>query len=256
MARLKGTCAFCGRIGKLSKEDGWPRWFNKVLPRPVAPGVAHNVLFEKGEVTRHDRRWVVSHNTEKFPHFCERHCNNGWMSRLEMAVQPVLTPLLFGLPAVLSVADQELIAKWCTKTALVMEFKNPENREIPDDFLREFGEKQKPLDRVHIYIARYAGNDWATNRARMGLDINFNHEPFREHMQLSTFCAWKFVFQAVFLPPTGISREDSRYAIRIHPSDGEPKTWPPELALATDDFYEFASADSGPDVPPMPPRME
>src|SRR4051794_29583018 len=102
MSSRKGFCAFCGRYGKLSREDGWPRWFNRVLPRPLAAGVAHNIIFEKDSIVRHERRRVVSHNTDKLPFFCERHCNNGWMSRLETAAMPLLTPLLYGQAALLS----------------------------------------------------------------------------------------------------------------------------------------------------------
>lgn len=50
-------------------------------------------------------------------------CNTGWMSSLEGAVQPILTPMILGqrLPLALSISDQETLAQWAYKTALTLD---------------------------------------------------------------------------------------------------------------------------------------
>ena len=63
------------------------------------------------------------------------HCNNGWMSALEVSVQPYLTPLLTGQRVELSREALRLIAKWTYKTAMVCDVINPVNglRYFTDD---------------------------------------------------------------------------------------------------------------------------
>ena len=46
-------------------------------------------------------------------------CNNGWMSRLEMAAAPLITPMLTGERRVtLNVDDHTTVALWVMKTAM------------------------------------------------------------------------------------------------------------------------------------------
>ena len=53
-------------------------------------------------------------------------CNGGWMSRLETAARPILLPLLRGEEWFIPSDSQQVLALWCTKTALAW-----------DAFLRE-----------------------------------------------------------------------------------------------------------------------
>ena len=49
-------------------------------------------------------------------------CNNGWMSRIEERVKPVLGPMLTGHAAALDSAAQVALARWAIKTSMVMEY--------------------------------------------------------------------------------------------------------------------------------------
>jgi hypothetical protein len=48
-------------------------------------------------------------------------CNNGWMSRLESAVRATMGSLVNDLSLWLDEEQQRLLARWATKTAMVIE---------------------------------------------------------------------------------------------------------------------------------------
>jgi hypothetical protein len=59
-------------------------------------------------------------------------CNNGWMSRLEVAARRRLVPLMGGVPRALSRVDGEVVARWAAKTALMFQALEPaRNRVVP-----------------------------------------------------------------------------------------------------------------------------
>ena len=95
--KTQRACAFCGSDKDLTREHVWPRWAQDLVGAEPAPYVA---AVEK-EITR---VWTASPATLTVRLVC-RACNNGWMARLEHAARPVLTPLIIGERAVLSVKD-------------------------------------------------------------------------------------------------------------------------------------------------------
>jgi hypothetical protein len=46
-------------------------------------------------------------------------CNHGWMSDLEQAVRPILSPLMFDISVPLDLLQQYTLVKWAVKTAMV-----------------------------------------------------------------------------------------------------------------------------------------
>lgn len=67
---------------------------------------------------------------------CE-HCNNGWMSRLETAVDPIWDKIVISgiSPEKLSISEREILAWWGLKTAIVSEYEKPVDRlnQIPQE---------------------------------------------------------------------------------------------------------------------------
>jgi hypothetical protein len=118
----QGRCIFCGG-GNLSKEHFWPEWASPLLPSyPVNQHVEHS--FTVSNKTRanppHIRNKPGHAWTKKIRVGCET-CNNGWMSALETAAKPLLTPLITGTPCVISEADGLTIARWIVLKVLVGE---------------------------------------------------------------------------------------------------------------------------------------
>lgn len=108
-------CWMCNRTqGHRAREHIFPRWLLVEL----------NALDEPFNPTHEDflGRPISSRGPIRASAFvageiCES-CNNGWMSDLEAEVQPILFPP--GGRVTLSVPDQEVLARWLIKTAVVL----------------------------------------------------------------------------------------------------------------------------------------
>lgn len=103
MSNNRKGCIFCSGFG-LSKEHIFSRWTYALVP--AAPNSTHSRghavssrtnrhLFDKVDVEDYQGNL----NTIRFRVVCKT-CNNGWMSRLDNAVKPILTPLILRTRAV------------------------------------------------------------------------------------------------------------------------------------------------------------
>jgi hypothetical protein len=90
---------------------------------------------------------------EKATVLCEV-CNTRWLSQVENRVRPKLLPWMSGVHGPLSVADQQLIAFWATKTALMAQFAyEPASRVIPKRYYRALhGARDHPPDGMYVWI--------------------------------------------------------------------------------------------------------
>lgn len=111
------TCIFCGG-GGLTREHIVAKWISNLV-RPQGP-------YGGGFIVRSAHLGIGE--WERQTHFIElvarcvcEDCNSGWMSALENLAAPVLTPLIEGDVVTLGALDQELIALWAMKTAMVLE---------------------------------------------------------------------------------------------------------------------------------------
>ena len=61
-----------------------------------------------------------------------RKCNNGWMSDLEVAVEPIMLRVFGGVDIdQLSSAEIQILARWAAKTAIALSYATPQNAPIP-----------------------------------------------------------------------------------------------------------------------------
>lgn len=104
MARV---CIFCGGT-PVSDEHVFPLWLVEILHR----------LGASYDRTRRTMGSKPSEHTFQTPvievtarRVCER-CNNRWMSDIEKAAAPILSPLVQGQAVVLSPEDQEVATLW------------------------------------------------------------------------------------------------------------------------------------------------
>jgi hypothetical protein len=128
-----GKCIFCGG-GNLSKEHFWPEWASALLPN--YPDNQHvEQLFTFTEVTKLTRAPEVRSKqghawTKKIRAVCVS-CNTGWMSTLETAVKPILTPLIATQPHTLSLNSMDILAKWISLKIMVGEHNHPKDAVTP-----------------------------------------------------------------------------------------------------------------------------
>lgn len=130
-------CAFC--LGnKRSKEHFWPKWARGLLPD------SENYTIQRGKgkgplVTV--RMGQGSLRNTKMRVVCQR-CNNEWMSRMETAVQPILTPLMFRKPFIVDGPMQGTLARWIALKAMILDQSDVEDivvRQEDRDALMGYG---------------------------------------------------------------------------------------------------------------------
>jgi hypothetical protein len=164
-------CMFCDRIGSVTDEDIISTWMRKPLgggPHFFADQERHS--WESGLVERSVGRKPKQKVNLLLVPVCHK-CNNGWMSRLEKLVIPIVTQLIGGELMPLTVDQRRLMATWAqlksiTYDAWYGETSDPKGRRIPPWVAWEFYGRQQPsphlsvaffpLDRVPGEYVRHA----------------------------------------------------------------------------------------------------
>ncbi len=114
MLRSSG-CVFCGGQG-LSNEHAWPSWLSSVFGND--PATVHQLLDENGDVVR--LRRAIPFDV-KVRRVCKP-CNHTWMNDLETTTRPILEILMHGQSTALTPDDQRGLARWITKTGMMLDF--------------------------------------------------------------------------------------------------------------------------------------
>jgi hypothetical protein len=123
-AQFARKCIFCAINNANSREHFYSEWMHDLLPN--GPEGTYSGEFidrhpKTKAVNRHDRRTKPGElYTKKMKVVCQS-CNNEWMSGLETAVRPLLTPIIQGELLTLDAKDLEIIARWATLKAIVIE---------------------------------------------------------------------------------------------------------------------------------------
>jgi hypothetical protein len=102
---------------------------------------------------------------------CERHYNNGWMSRFETHIKPILTPLLKGEVAVLTEEAQRSLAAWLTMKVMVAEAAERDSMYTTQSEHTYLMEHLKAPPNWRLWIARHNGRVWASSYVRQAITI-------------------------------------------------------------------------------------
>lgn len=122
-----GKCIFCGDGAKpgnpMSEEHLWSEWMAPLLPKDK--GTSYVEYAESFSATQPTGPKLLRNRQggatdKRFKVVCKR-CNETWMSAMEKAVQPRLTPLIKGEPTVLGECDRQMLADWIMLKAFVVE---------------------------------------------------------------------------------------------------------------------------------------
>lgn len=113
-------CIFCGNT-QLSGEHIFAEWLRKITARVLPPTATARFV---ADTPREEREWPGMSFPTTVRKVCHR-CNNTWMSDLENDAKNVLVSLMFGREQVLTIHDQQRLALWCVKTAIVMNAVRP-----------------------------------------------------------------------------------------------------------------------------------
>ncbi|MCK9905171.1 hypothetical protein MXD63_34905 [Frankia sp. Cpl3] len=154
------TCPFCGSTGKLTAEHVFGTWLSRIgLTREPA---AHGA----GPLNRIVQDLGVRPPFGQTVRVCGE-CNNGWMSRLEVAAQRALTPFVLGGPGEIAATDTGAVAAWVQKTALTAMLVSSEEQRrggygLPASEFRglwDLRDAAMPLPASLFWIGRYTGRN-------------------------------------------------------------------------------------------------
>jgi hypothetical protein len=161
MSKPAGKCVFCAGTG-LSKGHIWPDWFRKVLSLDAEQHLEISgeirTFVPKMKVVPYAQKLRQGHAGSRKPRNTCRTCNGGWMSRLEAAAIPGMTPLLLGQPAVLRTIDQRIIAALLCLITIRVEFADLATLAVPPEDRTWIKEHLLPPMSWRIWIARYDGS--------------------------------------------------------------------------------------------------
>jgi hypothetical protein len=107
------TCIFCGERAT-TNEDAWPLW----LMRRLLQNTTGTMESQRGQNST--QVWKLARPELKVKFVCAA-CNNGWMSKLEVQVIPIVEKLFNDNSITLDSKAQEALSSWGVKNSMVFE---------------------------------------------------------------------------------------------------------------------------------------
>jgi hypothetical protein len=125
-------------------------------------------------------------------------CNSGWMSALEGEAQPLIRPMISSsLEIALQTPAQELLARWAMKTALMVQYLQPQVL-IPESMYARFYRERTPSPNARVWVGRYDGRTHPSGYHSYLLDATGDTDTgvlHRGHVIGVTFHVDQLVFQ-------------------------------------------------------------
>lgn len=123
-AAERKRCAFCGKVGRLSKEHFYPQWMHPEVPMRTGPKASYSIIelssAGRGAALEEDgRRRKNGDVAHAGMHVVCEPCNNGWMSQIENAVRVPLLRLMRGERCTLSREERSVVSRWIVLKLLV-----------------------------------------------------------------------------------------------------------------------------------------
>lgn len=181
--KSQGQCIFCGRTG-LSKEHIWSDWLTDLIPRNDEHGEWRGSMHR--EAGSKEVEWPEPPSSSprqgcvlqrKVRNVCQRHCNNGWMSRVVQRAKPHVERMVLGKSFQLERKDQTDLAAWIGITTVIQEFANRSGaRRIPPEDRTVLMNAEAPPLAWSIWVASYAGEWWAP-MAHYHIPMSYSKRP-------------------------------------------------------------------------------
>jgi hypothetical protein len=245
-------CIFCGGAD-LTVEDAIPLWVSRLLLSEddrlgIYVHQRRGTQPPQARVRRTGRPIEV-----RIKHVCGA-CNNGWMSALEAAAQPILTPMMLGKTVTLSESAQLVVARWAVKTAVIFHYGYPAPKPLPAERLQQVRRGLEPPVDTWVWMAPSAGTVQPAEYEIKGLNMHTTGTPRDEgtHGELFTLCAGQLAVQVFSVVLDDVQRTINLSAelhpIQVWPLVDATVSWPPSFVL-DDDQLEQLFARFTPDEP-------
>jgi hypothetical protein len=228
-ATRKAECIFCS-APRVTKEHVWPNWVKGLIPGD-GPFTVTTVSDAPGAVSR---SWTKAELDVTVKRVCQP-CNNGWLSRLEDEAKSLLTDIVQGRPVVLTPLDQERLAVWAYKTALILALTNRSGEPyFTDEEYVVFKSNQSPAPSTRIWLATYDGPHATWYRKKLvSVTLETTGESRDGHVMVATLgrvvivqLSSRWVQFNWSIPPSS-----ARFLVPLWPLASGSRTWPPPDAL-------------------------
>jgi len=191
------------------------------------------------------------------PDICKE-CNGGWMRDLELAAQPILTPMLLRpssrRTACLHVEEQTVLAAWALKTSMLLVaklYKNHPAGWLPADSLQWLRDQRglSPLPPgARVWLACVDAKNTLAAFMKSGIALTDAGDPIAH---VGTFSVGYIAFQVFCREVTGakippwrngtfpLEGQYKRAMLDIWPAT-DSVTWPPEVHFEQRSLFELA----------------
>lgn len=131
-----GKCIFCGGE-RMSKQHVLPNWLGEYFPKKQNDVKVQRLVYiekqqESMKVQPVIRKKQGHLGTLKIRNVCQN-CNNGWMSKLEESVKPIVENLIKGQVVGLSKKDQDALTRWVILVNIMIEYTDEKTMAIPSE---------------------------------------------------------------------------------------------------------------------------
>ncbi len=219
------NCIFCDNPSG-SREHVWPKW---ILERKDLGAFRLKIGNGPDKILNNIELQVKT--------VCGT-CNNGWMSTLETEAAPILIPMFEDQTVSLDSAQQEVLARWLMKMAMV--YDSVKGRGAPNVFYRKDERVAfKNTFQIPQPTMMWIGRLDEVHRAITGTDIARDSDDGRINGTVITLTNERFVAQVVSLHLPKTPTETTRIPLalkpgewhvalaQIQPPTGNIVSWPP-----------------------------
>jgi len=150
-------CSFCGNRAD-SREHVWPRWLARIIEQ--LPGEKKLLFNIRTDKHGHRKKWQSPKPEIVTKKICKT-CNEGWMSDLEKDASSILRPMIYRDGQTLTGKQQETIALWIVKTAMVLDSISAEVSFYEMSERTHFYKSFFPPGTVNFYLGFCSGTYWS-----------------------------------------------------------------------------------------------
>lgn len=228
------TCIFCqGRAS--SREDIWPQWLIKCFP-------LSNASYMEGERGGYKLGTWRNKNSRLLLSKCVcKSCKEGWMSKIESEMKPIVNSIHDEQIRVLDVPSQAVISVWAIKTAMALESLYPEREFFYSEYDRQNMRRISAIpERTTIWIAKCVNQSNIYSAAK---DLHTAPGVNEVKAYLTTMAFGSLALQILSLKTTvGFPKKTSityetqegpwnQTLLQVWPLSQYTKQWPPTYGL-------------------------
>lgn len=221
-----GLCRVCGHTETINTEDVLPQWHRRHATS-VAPGSPFTGTLASGAPFNAPVPFQITVNVGQA-------CNSWMGATFEKPAKRAMLPLIDGLAHTIDVAEQEIIARWVAKTALMNALAHPPS---PDERVyREFRRCGDPPPGSRVLLGCYSSRGVIPRTARTAFRKPDPGSRPAGRVSFLPFTATIGQLVVVYClsiqgPPVRTEAEAQDALVNIWPASGAPITWPPPIEL-------------------------